>query len=62
MKPIDILAYGLMFACSLAWVIALYGGLGLPRLVAIVLALVLGPVSVVIGSAVLTSFFDDRKK
>lgn len=58
MKPIDIIAYSLMFVCSLVWVAALYGGLGLPKVVAIVAALILGPASVIIGSAAITAFFD----
>lgn len=61
MKPIELIAYGLMFVAGLLWVLLLYGGLGLSKAAAIVLSLILGPASVIIGSAVVMGLLDSRR-
>ena len=61
MKPIDLIAYGLMFLSSVAWGAVLYGGAGLPKIIAILLAIILGPASVILGSVAITKIIDRRK-
>lgn len=61
-KPIDFLAYGMMIIAAIGWSMILYGLVGLPRAVAMVLALFLGPASVIIGSYILTELFSRHRR
>lgn len=62
MKPIDLIAYVLMFIASVGWSMILYGQMGVPRLLSIGLGVVLGPVTVILSSYVITEYFTCRKE
>ena len=56
MKPIDLIAYGLMFIASLVWTSALYGTFGLSRIVAVGLGVILGPITVISASYAISEY------
>ena len=62
MKPIDFIAYGLMFAAAIAWSMFLYGVLGTPKVLSMALAVVAGPGSVVLGAFAITEIVSRLKR
>ena len=58
MKPIQIVVYSMMFLASLAWALVFYKLFALPKLLSVLVSVVLGPTSVILGLYFVSNRYD----